>query len=63
MKKKKKTFEGISSRITEAEPWISEPEDRMVAITAEEQKKKKEWKEMRISEISGTTLNTPTFKL
>ena len=40
--KKKKTLEGISSRITETEPLISEPEDIIVAITIEEQKKKKE---------------------
>ena len=35
------TLEGINSRITEAE-WISELEDRMVQITAEEQDKEKE---------------------
>ena len=39
------TLEGINSRITEAEEWISELENRMVEITATEQsigKKKKE---------------------
>ena len=31
------TLEGIQSRITEAEEWINDPEDRMVEITATEQ--------------------------
>ena len=31
------TLEGINSRITEAEEWISELENRMVEITASEQ--------------------------
>ena len=30
------TLEGINSRISEAEKWISEREDRMVEITPEE---------------------------
>ena len=30
-------LEGINSRITEAEEWISDLEDRMVEITATEQ--------------------------
>ena len=34
---KKNTLEGINSRITEAEVWISDLEDRMVAISAMEQ--------------------------
>ena len=37
----KNTLEGISGRITEAEEWISELEDRIVEITAEEQNKGK----------------------
>ena len=37
----KSTLEGPSSRITEAEERISELEDRMVEITAEEQNKGK----------------------
>ena len=41
----KNTQEGINSRITEAEEWISDLEDRMVECTAVEQKK--EWKEMK----------------
>ena len=31
------TLEGINSRITEAEEWINDLEDRMVEITATEQ--------------------------
>ena len=31
------TLEGINSRITKAEEWISDLEDRMVEITAAEQ--------------------------
>ena len=38
----KNTLEGISGRITEAEEWISELEDRMVEITAVEQKERKD---------------------
>ena len=38
----KNTLEGISSKITETEEWISELEDRMVEITAMEQIKKNE---------------------
>ena len=37
----KNTLEGISSRISEAEEQISELEDRMLEITAEEQNKRK----------------------
>jgi len=35
----KKTPEGINSRISEAEKWISDLEDKMVEITAEEKNK------------------------
>ena len=56
----KNTLEGINNRITEAEEWISELEDKVV----EEQNKEKRKKELKtISETSGTTLNAPTFKL
>ena len=44
----KNTLEGIDSRITEAEEWISDMEDRMV-ITVTEQHIEKEWKEMKIA--------------
>ena len=37
----KNALEEINSRITEAEEWISELEDRMMEITAEEQNKGK----------------------
>ena len=37
----KTTLEGINNRITEGEEQISELEDRMVEITAEEQNKEK----------------------
>ena len=42
----KNTLKGTSSRITEAEEWIGELEDRMVEITAEEQKKGKGMKKI-----------------
>ena len=45
----KNTLEGINSRITEAEEWISELEDEMVEITAREQNKEKRMK--RIEDI------------
>ena len=37
----KNTLEGINNRITEAEEWINELEDKMVEITAGEQNKEK----------------------
>ena len=40
----KNTLEGISNRITEAEEWISDLEDRMVEFTAMEQNKEKRMK-------------------
>ena len=40
----KNTLEGINSRISEAEEWISELEDKMVGITAEKQNKVKRMK-------------------
>ena len=40
----KSTLEGINSRITEAEEWISDLEDRMVEINAAEQNKEKRMK-------------------
>ena len=60
----KNTLEGINSRITEAEEWISELEDSMLEITVEEQSKEKRMEEMRtVSETSGTTLKAPTLEL
>ena len=40
----KTTTEEINNRITEAEEWTSELEDRMVEVTAEEQNKEKRMK-------------------
>ena len=40
----KNMLEGINSRITESEEQISELEDKMVEITAEEQNKEKRMK-------------------
>ena len=40
----KATLEGINSRITEAEEWISDLEDRMVEFTVAEQNKEKRMK-------------------
>ena len=40
----KTTLEGINSRITEAEEWISDLEDRWVEFTAVEQNKEKRMK-------------------
>ena len=45
----KNTLEGTNSRITEAEEQVSELEDRMVEIIAEEQNKGKRMKELRIA--------------
>ena len=60
----KNTLEGINSRISETEEWISELEDKMVEITSEEQNKVKRMKELRIvSETSGTISKAPTYKL
>ena len=40
----KNTLEGIDSRITEAEEWISDLEDRMMEVTARKQKIEKRMK-------------------
>ena len=40
----KNTSEGINSRISETEEWISELEDKMMEITSEEQNKVKRMK-------------------
>ena len=45
----KNALEGINSRITVAEERISEPEDRMVEITAAEQNKEKRMKRIEDS--------------
>ena len=45
----KNTLEGTNSRITEAEEWISELEDRILEITVEEQNKGKGMKRIEES--------------
>ena len=45
----KNTLEGINSRITEAEEWISDLEDKIVEITTTEQKKEKRMKRIEDS--------------
>ena len=40
----KNSLEGINSRITEAEEWISDLEDKIVEITTVEQNKEKRMK-------------------
>ena len=40
----KNTLEGINSRISEAEEWINDLEDKMVEFTAEEQNEEKKMK-------------------
>ena len=58
------TLEGINSRITEAEEWIKDVEDRMVEIPAAEQNIAKRMKRNEDSQRDfGTTLNAPTFIL
>ena len=59
----KNSLEGINSRITEAEPRISDLKDKIVKITTLDQNKEKRMKELRtVSETSGT-LNAPTCEL
>ena len=45
----KNTLEGINTRITEAEEWISNLEDTMVVITAKEQNEEKRMKRIEDS--------------
>ena len=49
----KNTLEGINSRITEAEKWISELENRMVEMTATEQRKKMKRNEDSLRDLWG----------
>ena len=60
----KNTREGTNSRLMEPEGWMSELEDRMVEITAEEPNK---GKRMKIIEDSlrdlWAVLNAATFEL
>ena len=45
----KNSLEGINSRITEAEEWISDLEDKIVEITTTEQNKEKRMKRIEDS--------------
>ena len=45
----KNSLEGINSRITEAEEWISDLEDKIVEIITEEQNKEKRMKRIEDS--------------
>ena len=66
----KNTPEGINSRITEAEEWISEVEwwkFHLITVemtTKEQNKEKNNEKKLRtVSETSETISNAPIFKL
>ena len=60
----KNSLEGINSRITGAEDWISDLEDKIVEFTATEQNKEKRMKRNEDSlRDLWTTLNAPTFTL
>ena len=59
-------LEGINNRITEAEEWIGELEDRMMEITSKEQNKEKKMKRTEDSLRAlwdNIILNAPTFEL
>ena len=45
----KNYLEGINSKITEAEEWISDPEDKIVEITTADQNKEKRVKRIKDS--------------
>ena len=57
------TLEGISSRITEAEEWLSDMEDRMVITVTEQHIEKRMKRNEDNLKTSRTTLNAPTFTL
>ena len=47
------TLEGINSRITEAEEWISELEDRMMEIISEEKNREKRMQKIESQRLLG----------
>ena len=60
----KNTLEGTDSRITEAEQWISDLEDKIMEITTAEQNKEKRMKRIEDSlRDLWDRLNVPTFEL
>ena len=59
----KNSLEGINSRITEAEEWISDLEDKIMEITTAEQNKEKRMKRIDNSlRDLWDNINAPTFK-
>ena len=60
----KTTLEGINSRITEAEEWISDLQSKIVEITTTEQNKEKRLKRIEDNlRDHCTTINAQTFEL
>ena len=60
----KNSLEGINSRITEAEEWISDLEDKKVRITTTEQNKEKRMKRIEDSlRDLGDNIKPLTFEL
>ena len=60
----KNSLEGINSRITEAEEWISDLEDKKVGITTTEQNKEKRMKRIEDSlRDLGDNIKPLTFEL
>ena len=60
----KNSSKAINSRMTEAEEWISDLENKIVEITTAEQNKEKRMKRIEDSlRTSGTTLNAPAFEV
>ena len=59
----KNSLEGINSRITDAEPRISDLKDKIVKITTLDQNKEKRMKELRTVSETSRTLNAPTCEL
>ena len=59
------TLEGINNRITEAEEWISDLEDRKVETTATKQNTEGRVKKKNDDSLRdhGTTLNVATLSL
>ena len=57
------TLEGIGSRITEAEEWLSDMEDRMVITVTEQYIEKRMKRNEDNLKTSRTTVNSPTLTL
>ena len=59
----KNSLEGINNRITDAEEWISDLEDKIVEITTAEQNKEKRRKRIEDSFRDIWDIKCTTFKL